>query len=345
VSILPIGIVASVAALLIPAEARGTPVQLRMAAIAPDGTAWARELRALARDIEVQTAGEVKMKWYLGAIAGDELTALDRIRRGQLDGIAGASYCDRLAPSLHLMRLVGLLRSDADVRAALARLRPQIEKEMHERGFVTLGTASFGPWIIFSRTPIASMKDLRNVRLWGWTLEDVMIPQLEAMGVHLVHLPIEEAGHAWDEGKLDGFITLPTAALAYQFSARSRYFTEISPGPLPGCIVVSEHAFDQLSFAHQQTVRAAAAKFAARFVDVGREQDRTLLGGLFERQGVRRVPVSKEFADEFYAAAAKAREQVGMRSVGAEAYREFTDWVQALHDPSGATSSAPTERK
>src|SRR5271170_6030812 len=89
--------------------AQAEPVQLRMAAIAPEGTAWARELHALARDIEGQTDGRVTMKWYLGAIAGDELTSVERVRRGQLDGVGGALFCTRLAPSLWVVRLAGLL--------------------------------------------------------------------------------------------------------------------------------------------------------------------------------------------------------------------------------------------
>ena len=91
--------------------AAGDAGSLRMAAIAPDGTAWARELKALARDVEAQSNGELRIKWYLGAIAGDELTALERVKRAQLDGEAGASFCQRLAPPLRAARLVGMYQS------------------------------------------------------------------------------------------------------------------------------------------------------------------------------------------------------------------------------------------
>src|SRR5262249_31582816 len=64
-------------------------VVLRMATPAPEGTAWAREGHALERDIAELTHGQVRMKWYLSGIAGDEMMMLDRIKREQLDG--GAS--------------------------------------------------------------------------------------------------------------------------------------------------------------------------------------------------------------------------------------------------------------
>src|SRR5206468_969252 len=53
------------------APSAAEPVTLRLATIAPDGTAWAREVRAFNRDVEALTHGQVRFKWYLGAIAGD----------------------------------------------------------------------------------------------------------------------------------------------------------------------------------------------------------------------------------------------------------------------------------
>ena len=88
------------ALVLLAGVAHAEPVTLRMAAIAPDGTEWARALKAFAQEVETQSKGELRMKWYLGGMAGDELTALDRIKRGQLDGEA---------PKYHLI-CTGLVR-------------------------------------------------------------------------------------------------------------------------------------------------------------------------------------------------------------------------------------------
>ena len=72
---------------------------LRLATIAPQGTGWAREFSAWARDVEAGTHGAVHIKMYYSAIGGDEFTVLDRIKREQLDGGIGSESCTRLAPS------------------------------------------------------------------------------------------------------------------------------------------------------------------------------------------------------------------------------------------------------
>src|SRR5260370_35112001 len=91
--------------------ARAEPTTLRIATIAPEGSAWARELRSFSRDVESRSDGAVRIKLYLGGIAGDEMEVLARIKRDQLDGTIGSEICPRLAPSRKVARLVGTFQS------------------------------------------------------------------------------------------------------------------------------------------------------------------------------------------------------------------------------------------
>ena len=67
---------------------------LRMAAIAPAGSGWSEEGLRFSRRVEAATGGALQVKWYFGSVAGNELTALDRVAHGQLDGAAGAIQCE-----------------------------------------------------------------------------------------------------------------------------------------------------------------------------------------------------------------------------------------------------------
>src|SRR5689334_237093 len=89
--------------LLLSSSALAAPVPtIRIGTLIPDGSAWARELKAVVRDVESQ----VKIKVYYGGIAGDEHEMIDRVRRGQLDGIGGTTACLDLAPSLRASRVL-----------------------------------------------------------------------------------------------------------------------------------------------------------------------------------------------------------------------------------------------
>ncbi len=296
--------------------AAAEPIVLRMATVAPAGTAWAREGAALERDIAELTHGQVRMKWYLGGIAGDELAVLDRIRREQLDGIAsGGMLCQKLAPTMRALRVVGLFQNRDESAYVAGRLKDTLDDEFLKAGFVNLGEVGVGPDVIFSRAPIASMADLRETRAWIWDIDEVYKATLPAMGLHVVPLPVHEAYRGYDQQRFDTFLAVPTAALAFQWSTEVRYFTDLRPSFLRGCMLLSSRAYDLLPVDGQQAVKKAMARTIARLEDIGRAQDDQLLGALFEKQGLKRVPVSEAFRAEFFAASQAARDRVAGKLV------------------------------
>ena len=84
--------------------ASGEPeVVLRLASVAPDGSILARELRTFASEVESETEGKVRIKWFMNAVAGDEIEQGERIKRGQLDGTAGGGmFCNRIMPTMRV---------------------------------------------------------------------------------------------------------------------------------------------------------------------------------------------------------------------------------------------------
>jgi TRAP-type C4-dicarboxylate transport system substrate-binding protein len=298
------------------ATAAADPVVLRLASAVPDGTAWAREGKAFARDVEAQTAGQLRIKWYLGGIAGDELTVGNRIRRGQLDGMAsGGMLCSELAPSMRVTRVAGLFERRQELTYALSRLKPRLDAEFHENGFANLWEVPLGPGVLFTRTPVRSVEDLRRNRYWTWNLDATLNLQLRTAGVKIVPLPLDEAGRAYDERRIDGFVAIPTAALAFQWSAQARYVTDLRLGFLAGCFIVANRALDPLPIADRRALETAAAKFRARIDALGRDQDAALLGGLFARQGLHPERVSEVLRGQFFSLMRQARDQLGDRLV------------------------------
>jgi TRAP-type C4-dicarboxylate transport system substrate-binding protein len=298
--------------LLAAATASAEPVVLRMATVAPPGTAWAREGRALERDIAELTHGQVRMKWYLGGIAGDEATMLARIRRDQLDGAAsGGMMCMKLAPSMRVLRIVGVFQNRDESSFVSGRLKDLFDGEFLKAGFVNLGELGIGPDVIFSRTPIRTMAELRQTPLWIWDLDDVFKLTLAQMGLHVVPRPVETAYRDFEQRTFDGFVAVPTAALAFQWSAEARYYTDLRPSFLRGCLIMASRAYDQLSVEGQHAVRQASARVIARLEEVGRAQDDALLGGLFNKQGLTPIAASESFRAEFFAASRAMRDRLG----------------------------------
>lgn len=296
--------------------AHAQPQIMRMAAIAPEGTAWTRELRAFGRDVEQATEGEVRLKWYFGGIAGDEQQVADRMKRGQLDGTAsGGMLCMRAAPSMRVMRVQGLFQTREEAAYVQNRLSATVDEEAHQNGYIMLGKTGMGPDVVFSRAPVKSLDDLRHLKMWRWDLDDAGILMSRELGVPIIALSPDQAARAFDDGRVDGFMGIPAAALAFQWSARAHYVSDLWMGYLTGCLLVDSRFFDKLSQTNRTALRAAAAKLNLRMEDVGRQQDDALMGGLFAKQGLKAVPASEQFRAEFLAEARASRERLGAKLV------------------------------
>ena len=299
-----------------PAHAEAT---LRLSTIAPDGSLLARDLKRFAEDVAAATGGQLKIKWYFNGVAGDELEQADRIAKGQLDGAAsGQMFCNQIIPSMRVTRLPGVFQNRDEAADAINRLHSTLEKEAHEHGFFLLTTVSLGPDVIFTRRPIKTLTELRKIKLWRWDSDEVGIVTSRDMGLQVVPSPVGEAARAYDDGRVDGFLAIPLAALAFQWSSRARYVTDLRGSYIWSCLVVTEKAINHLPIAHQQALRDAAARARERFEDVGKRTDEALLGGLFAKQGAISVPVSDQLRAEYLAAARDARSRVTGRLVPKE---------------------------
>jgi TRAP-type C4-dicarboxylate transport system substrate-binding protein len=292
---------------------------LRVGTVVPEGTSYAREMRTVSQDVERESKGAVRMKFYMGGIAGDELDMLARLRRGQLDGIlSGGMACETVAPSMRVARIPALFQTWAETSYVIGKLRPILSDEAQKNGFRYIGEAIVGPSIAFSRKPVATLHDLQQTRFWIWDIDRVLGAVLPVMGFHVAPLPIREAYGAYDAGRIDGFITPAVAALTFQWTTVTHYYTDLRMGFVVGCLLLSNRAFDALTLAEQQAVTLAAARMKQRIEDVGKKQEAQLLHGLFQKQGLQPVAVDTATRVNFFEQAHLARERAATKLVSME---------------------------
>jgi TRAP-type C4-dicarboxylate transport system substrate-binding protein len=330
-------IVMAAVGLLLPGRVvAAEPVTLRIATIAPSGTAWARELGAYARDVATATNGAVRFKIYYAGIAGDEFRVVERIKRDQLDGVIGSEICLQISPSMRVTRIVGLFQSRAEAGYVMTRLKPVLDAEFLRAGYINIGEATLGPEVLFTRRPVRDLEELRKTPLWIWDLDKSLQAQVGSLGLKVVPRPIEAASKAYDDNVTDGFVAIPTAGLAWQWSAQAKYLEDLRISYRTGCVFFASRAFDALPIDAQQQLRSASAKLRVRIDELGRQQDDALLGGLLAKQGLQNVPVSDRFRSEFFDAAREARTRNPSNVVPESLLQTVLSWLadyRAEHAP------------
>lgn len=314
------------------ARADGAPRhRLRLATVAPDGTHWARELRAFAREIADATHDEVEVKWVFGGIAGTEEEVRARIGRDQLDGAAsGGPLCQAVSPTFRVLTMRGIFQTRDEAAHVMTRLKPTLDEEFGRAGFRFIGSTALGPEMAWLRREVRTFDELRRTRLWMWSDDPPHIAVSRDIGFTVVGTPIPEAQRRYEAGDFDGFITTPTALIAYQWVPVVKAVIALPLSFDWGCLVVTSRAFDRLPVEARDAVLAAAAKTAARINAAGQRDDERLLdptpGGLLARSGVRVIAPTEVMRAQFLAAARAARERMSAEALSPERLRE----VQSL---------------
>ena len=327
---------AFLAPLLVAAPGSAAPVVLRMATAAPDGSAWAREFKAFARDVALHTEGEVQIKWYFGAIAGDEIEVEDRMARGQIDGIAsGGGLCTKLSPTQRAMRTQDLLVSHPEATWLTGRMNDTLEQEFIQHGMVYLGGPVIGSELVWSRDPIHTVEELEHHRLWRWDVDRTAIALSRAAGLNIVPKSLPEILHAFENNELDSVLSIPSTMLAFQLLPKVRYVQDWSHGYLIGCLLVSQRSFDRMSFEQQRATRTDATKYIRRVDDVALDTDTRLLGGLVQQQGITVEHTPDEMKQKLLAAMHDAHKKFSDPQISDEIVRHLRELV-AEHRKAGA---------
>ena len=61
---------------------------IKFATVAPDGSTWVKQMRAIDKTLREKSGGRLGFRIYAGGIAGDELDVLKKIRIGQIHSAA-----------------------------------------------------------------------------------------------------------------------------------------------------------------------------------------------------------------------------------------------------------------
>jgi TRAP-type C4-dicarboxylate transport system substrate-binding protein len=285
--------------------------RLRLAAVAPEGTEWAGQLQTFAREVERESHGRLQIKWTLSGSAGDEPTVLGRMLRDEMDGLAGAVTCERLAPSLRVLELIGMVSSREQAAELIRHLQPRIQEELRGTPFdLLLVSTALGHRLLFSKRPVRSLDDLRHGIWWVWEDDEILAAQLEAMGIKVLPLPLPQAVKAADEGRIDGFFSVPGAAIAFELYTRAHFFTDIESSYLPGCMVMNAHTWGSLSQEDRTVMRSSMARLRRDFETTGRSLD-AKLDATFTHAGLKSVPMSPAFRAALFSAAGTAADQLG----------------------------------
>ena len=287
----------------------------KIATLAPDGTAWMKEMRAGADAIAKQTAGRVAFKFYPGGVMGNDATVLRKIQIGQLQG--GAITVLAVAhvyPDSQLYGLPLLFRSYEEVDYVRSRMDATLLAGLEKEGLVAFGLAEGGFAYVMSNAPVRRISDLRTQRAWAPEGDAVTRTMFEVGGVAPVVLPLADVYTGLQTGLVSAVGISPAGAIALQWYTKTKYLTDIPIYYTAGILALDKRAYSALSAADQQVVRGVLVGIFEK-LDRASRRDNEAARAALKDHGIEFVQLGAEDIEDIERVAAEARTRLGQQGL------------------------------
>ena len=276
---------------------------IKIATVAPDGTAWMREMRAGGDAIKAHTSDRVQIKYYPGGVMGDEPAVLRKIKIGQLQGGAfTGGELSQLVKDAQIYSLPFLFKTQDEVDKVRVQLDPLLKKSFEQAGFEAVGISGGGFAYLMSVKDIRNKDDLKAAKVWVPQGDRIAEAGFKASGVTPIPLPLADVYTSLQTGLIDTVANTPAGAIAFQWHTKLKHMVDLPLTYVVGILVIDKKTLDGLSVDDRKTVNDEIGTAFARLEKINRDDNAQARGAL-EKQG---VAIFKPNADE-----AKSWETVG----------------------------------
>ncbi len=284
-------------------------VSIRLATIAPRGSAWMRGFGQWNQRLQRETNGRLRLQIYPGGAAGDERTVVRKLRAGQLDAAAMTTTgLGLIARQVLVLQAPGVIESYEQLDAVRSALAPELEQQFQDNGFVLLGWGDAGQTRLFSKHRIDRPSQLRQVRPWVWRDSPVFVEYLRAAGANGVPLALPEVLAGLSTDRIDTVPGSALAAVSLQWFTQVRYVSEQASGVVVGALVLRKETFDSLDETSQRALLETSRDNSGQLARAIRGADQRAYRALVQR-GLTPVNAGAH-RDEWVAVARRARENL-----------------------------------
>ncbi|HJL19142.1 MAG TPA: TRAP transporter substrate-binding protein DctP [Sandaracinaceae bacterium LLY-WYZ-13_1] len=266
---------------------------LRLATLAPRGSAWMRVMNAWNNSLRQETNNRLQLRFYSGGSQGDERDVIRKIRIGQLDGAAVTSTgLGLIVRPVLVLQAPGVVETYAQLDRARSALEDEFGQQFEANGVKLMGWGDVGEGRIFSNQPIRRPRDLRSVRPWVWRDDSMFGTFLEVVGANGVRLGVPEVLPALSTGQIDTVVASATAASALQWHTRVDHVTEQANSFLIGATIISKQKYDALPSDLRQALDETSEQAHSALRRRIRRDDRRYYRALVSRHGLTEVDLS-----------------------------------------------------
>ena len=300
--------------------------EIKLSILAPEGSTWMNIMNEFNKELEKETKGQVKFKVYAGGVSGDELDVIRKIRIGQIHagGFTGVGL-GHVVSAVRVLELPFIFKDYKEVDHVTSNLKSYFEEEFLKKGFVFLGWAEAGFVNVFSTKPVATLEDLKKVKMWAWEGDPLVKALADAYKIVPVPLSITDVLTSLQTGLIDSFYAPPLGAIALQWFTKVKYMAQPPMANATGAMIMSKKQFNKLSSENQKILKDITTKYSTKIIEATRK-DNEKSYEVLKKNGIQVVEISQKELEGL----TKTSEKVRQALIGKLYSKELLERVMKL---------------
>ena len=243
-------------------------IRIRVGTIVPAGSLWDETLRYMGQEWSKISGGAVRVQVYLGGSLGDEIEMVRKVRQGQLQAVLLSSVgLSRIDNSVACLQVPLLLDSYAELDYVRGRLAPTLEERIEAKGFKVLNWGD-GGWVrVFSKVPVYTPDDLKQMKLFTSTGDPETESLYQRFGFRVVPLSLVDLVTSLQTGMIDAVPNVPLFAQLQELHKLTPHMLNVRLTPLVGGTVISARTWQRLPAEYHDAMLRSAEEAGIRMRD------------------------------------------------------------------------------
>ena len=320
------------AALLLVTAAQGASGRhlLKIATLAPEGSAWMNLFDEINADIMQKTAKRVRFRVYAGGVLGDEKDVMRKMFVGQIHGaVVTASSLTRIFPDLDVLQVPFLFQNYEEVDYLMSKMDGYFRNGLENKGYVALGWSEGGFIQLMSTVPVVTLADLRKTKVWIWEEAPMARAIFKEAGVSGIPLTMPDVLVGLQTGLVDVVYAPPAGAISLQWFTKTKYITNVPLMYIAGIIIVKKDAFARLPADDQAIVRESFDRQQERMRTTLRAENQSALQ-VMTGSGIQLLEVSEEEIEKYKQIARRAMSQPGSAAFSEATFNQAEAHLKAF---------------
>jgi TRAP-type C4-dicarboxylate transport system substrate-binding protein len=319
----------TLALLVSPANSSAKTLVIKLATLAPEGSSWMEAFNSIDKEVREKTDKQVRFKFYPGGVLGDEKDMLRKMHIGQIHGAALTSAgLSAIFNETDVFQIPFLFQSHDEVDYVLTEMDTFFRKGFDKNDYVLLGWSEGGFVHLMSTTPVATLDDLRKVKVWTWADSPITKVIFDEANVSAIPLSVPDVLVGLQTGLVDVVYAPPSGAISLQWFTKTKYLTDVNLLYLIGGIVMKKKMFNKISPAHQDILMDVCRRQMARLKTIIRKENQEAVQ-VMVKHGVKIITPSPAQVTEYKIVTEKAMRRLEDKSFSKKVKDEVTAKLEA----------------